>query len=322
LFFCRNARLAWGRVDAIRRFATQAEKQRPFPRRQELPAGSFVEGVPVRRSRKFVVSHGWESQVHPSPSGSKMVRLAQALDALGAVEDDVVFFDFLSNPQEAKMGQVYEEGEPWAGAPARSAIATPYFEHHKISFIPGRTDREQAQFRYAMWDMGRLYAYQQCEVIVLPALDPPDTFPGGQVWGMVNSTPYEFRGWCCSEFATALQSGRIANMGDPEVQRVLESRPWPQTAQEYEQMMRYTRHREPASADPSSPDALEFNEELGVDFTSKGDRQVVLQNFFKVTFDPQASVPLLREAAEEARRRLAARSDGVAAQRDSLGFTL
>lgn len=300
-FFCAGARLAWVFVRAIRHFAAQAG--RPFPRRQELPAGTFVEGVPPRDRRKFVASHGWESEVHPSPSGTKMARLVQALDALGAVEDDVVFFDFLSNPQEAKMGWKYDEGEPWEGAPKRSASAEPYFEHNRVSFISGRTEQEKASFSYAMWDMGRLYAYQKCEVIVLPAIDSPDSFPGGEVWGMVNATPYEHRGWCCSEFATALKNQRIVNLGDPEVQRVLKSREWPRTAFDYERMMHYTWHRGKVSTDEDNPDGLEFDEELGVDFTSKGDRHVVLQNFFKMSFDPQAYAPMLRQAAEEARTR-------------------
>ena len=55
-----------------------------------------------------------------------------------------------------------------------------------------------------MWDMGRLYSYQECEVIVLPTLadqlqpsrdEVCFSFPGGDVWGDINNRPYKNRGW-------------------------------------------------------------------------------------------------------------------------------
>ena len=64
-----------------------------------LTAGGFVIGAPSDGRRKFVVSHGWESEVHPSPSGGKMRRLADALTVLEADDEDLVFFDFCSNSQ-------------------------------------------------------------------------------------------------------------------------------------------------------------------------------------------------------------------------------
>ena len=110
---------------------------------------------------------------------------------------------------------------------------------------------------------------------------------------------------CCSEFATALANGRIVNLNDPDVRRIHESRAWPTTASEYETMMQYTRRDH---AEQNAREGLIYNENLGVDFTSKGDRQVVLHNFFKATFDPQAFSqafsPLAREAADTAPNRL------------------
>ena len=131
------------------------------------------------------------------------------------------------------MGRVYAAGQPFPGAPPRSASAEEYFSHNNVAFISGRTAEEDAAFTYAMWDMGRLYAYEGCEIVVLPELSPKSSYPGSpDDWGMENVTPYEFRGWCCSEFATALASSpdgdprsRIVNFGDRAVQRVFESRP-------------------------------------------------------------------------------------------------
>lgn len=296
--FCASARIAWLRVATVKAFA---ERPGPFPRRQELPAGGYVVGAPPSGSRKFVVSHGWESEVHPSPSGYKMQRLAEILVAAEASDDDCVFFDFCSNAQEAKMGRVYGADEPFVGAPPRSATAEAYFQHNGVAFISGRTHTEDAAFRYAMWDMGRLYAYQECEIIIIPDLLPLASFPAqssptsmasghADAWGVENSTPYEFRGWCCSEFATALASSpdprkRIKNYDDPSVQRVLKSRPWPTTVPEYAAMMKHTRRDDP---EENAKLGLVFDPKLGVDFTAKGDRLVVKYNFFKMTFDPQA----------------------------------
>ena len=52
-----------------------------------------------------------------------------------AADDDVVFFDFLSKTQEAKMGQVFAQNQPWEGARARSATADEYFTRNKVAFI-------------------------------------------------------------------------------------------------------------------------------------------------------------------------------------------
>merc|ERR1712137_1085293 len=111
-----------------------------------------------------------------------------------------------------------------------------------------------------------------------------ENFPDGERWGAVNRALYQHRGWCCSEFATALWSHRIVNFSEPEVQTVLKSRKWPATAEDYIDMMKYTRGED---EELNRREGLTYSKELGVDFTSKGDRQVVLQNFFKVTFDPQ-----------------------------------
>lgn len=91
--YCTMACIAWLKVATVKRFA---QRPGPFPRRQELPAGSFVVGAPPRARRKFVVSHGWESEVHPSPSGRQMQQLAEVLSTSGAHDDDCVFFEHVA----------------------------------------------------------------------------------------------------------------------------------------------------------------------------------------------------------------------------------
>ena len=75
-----------------------------------------------------------------------------------------------------------------------------------------RNVHETRQFRFAMCEMSRMYAFKHCEVIVLPTHDadgqPFDSVAitgtvtdvdGNSVdmsaWGRVNLTPYEGRGW-------------------------------------------------------------------------------------------------------------------------------
>ena len=58
----------------------------------------------------------------------RTLRLGDALQKLEAEGDDVVFLDFMSLPQEDKMGRLMEANFPWPGAPKRSAAADAYFE--------------------------------------------------------------------------------------------------------------------------------------------------------------------------------------------------
>merc|ERR1712232_1185067 len=97
----------------------------------DLHNHGFIVGEPSRSVRKFVVSHGWETEVHPCPSGQKLNDLVAALERLDAKDDDVVFLDWCSIFQEAKMGKYYYVDQPWVGAPPRSASAWPYFKAHR-----------------------------------------------------------------------------------------------------------------------------------------------------------------------------------------------
>ena len=67
-------------------------------------ATSSNKGAPPAFARKFVVSHAWASEFHPSPTGQTMRFLAAELDRLNADDDDCVFLECVSeasNPVES-----------------------------------------------------------------------------------------------------------------------------------------------------------------------------------------------------------------------------
>ena len=261
--FCMNAGIAWPKVGYLRELVSRGG---PFPRRQDLPTGRYTVGAPA--GRKFVVSHGWEAEIHPSPSGSKLVLLAEVLTRLGAKDEDHVFFDYLSVPQGARCLSDDAYYRLNGGTP-------PVVEYDTTWYLQaGRNPDETLGFKFAMWDMGRLYAYDECEVIVLPRPHPTDgapvCFPGGPgKWGRVKETAYEQSGWCCAEYSIARFCGRIANRDDEAVREVEQSRRhcdgWPTSVAEYKAMM-------------------DEDSEFPVFFTDKGDRAVVAYNFFKMAF--------------------------------------
>ena len=99
--FESHFRQAWLKVSYVR---YRAVKGGPFPRRQDLRAGSHIKGAPPAFARKFVVSHAWASEFHPSPTGQTMRFLAAELDRLNADDDDCVFLECVSeasNPVES-----------------------------------------------------------------------------------------------------------------------------------------------------------------------------------------------------------------------------
>jgi len=247
LQYCESSELVWLRVDYIKWLVKLGG---PFPRRQDLHIGGCMPGVPP--GRLFVVSYAWASVYHPSPSGLKMVQLLTTLLKLGAKANDGVFFDYCSLPQVAHP--VPEE----------------YFAHIGNSSTKqvGRTPHEERTFAVVINDMSRLYAFERCEVIVLPTVEPPERFPSGaKSWGPASTFQYVDRGWPCSEYAIARSCQRIANTSDPLVQAVERARAWPTTVDEYDRLM-----------DP--------NAERPVFFRDPRDSGVVRLLFFKHTFGP------------------------------------
>ena len=137
-----------------------------------------------------------------------------------------------------------------------------------------KTAAEKQQFGRALTEMSRVYVFKECEVIVLPGREDPKNFPGGpDAWGLARAPEdtlgnYERRGWCMSEYATARAAGTIVNGDDPAVRRLEEVRATPTTLQEYQGMM----------------EAMEADGTYSVEFTSKGDREVVTQIFFRMAY--------------------------------------
>jgi len=191
-----------------------------FPRRQELPRGSIFEGMPPEERRRFAVSHGWACERHPTPSTQRIQRLAQALEVAGADDDDAVFLDYASLFQNALFGSPLPE----CPLPQRN-----------------RTAKESKCFRTALFEMPRMFAFGGVKVIVLPQLEHWQAFPASlhssqcelsALWGWINDGPYHNRGWCAVLVCT--QGGKIiANLDDPDVLLVLNTRAWPQNVAEY-----------------------------------------------------------------------------------------
>lgn len=86
----REAKVAFLRPGYIRQLAS---RHGPFPRRQDLKPEGLHDGT-LPPGRIFSLSHGWGSEMHPSPSGKTLQRLVEKLDLLNAHdEDDGVFFE-------------------------------------------------------------------------------------------------------------------------------------------------------------------------------------------------------------------------------------
>ena len=89
---CYEVQLRWVKVGYIK---TLASRGGPFPRQQDLNPDGFHLSLPP--GRKFSLSHGWVSEMHPCPSGAKLRRLVTQLESVGADDErDGVFLDYCS----------------------------------------------------------------------------------------------------------------------------------------------------------------------------------------------------------------------------------
>uniref|UniRef100_A0A0G4HJY9 EF-hand domain-containing protein n=1 Tax=Chromera velia CCMP2878 TaxID=1169474 RepID=A0A0G4HJY9_9ALVE len=254
-----QGQIAWLKVSFVRKLASLNS---PFPRRQELPEGTYFVGVPPEN--RFVVSHCWASEGHPSPSGTKMRLLWEELQKVGAHDDDGVFLDFCSLPQKARD----VPAEYLRALDPKTCDSFGPVKEGKVQLVE-RTRQEIRRFHAALWEMSRLYSYMDCKVIVLPLLEDSSEFPGGgEAWGRVSTTPYVQRGWCITEFSMARLLGRIVNLESESVQELLRLREWPQSVDEYSKL-------------------LHSND---VKFTNKADLAPVLLNFYRVCFGPSHSL--------------------------------
>ena len=167
---CSEGDIAWVKATYLKELqrAMPTDGGRPFPRRQDLDQSKLFTGEPPKR-KAIVVSHGWDTAFHISPSGEKLDLLVKALERVGAMtDDDGVFIDFCSLPQAA-----------------HASMPSIYFEHNGINRpktiskdgpYADKSALEEKQFNYAMWDMSRMYAYS--DVIVLPEPTDITKFPG------------------------------------------------------------------------------------------------------------------------------------------------
>ena len=200
---CERGEIAWLKVWYIHKLA---KKGGPFPRRQDLDPTGFVVGYTA--GRKFVMTYAWATEYHPSPDGKKMKELSVALKEHGAKDKDVVFVDYCS---------LYQ---------AQRGVPAIYFENCKVaSPQKQRTPGQDSCFMCALQEMSRIFSFVECEILVLPSCNMDEN--AWTSWGMVNTRPYELRGWPCSEFAIARANDRIINMKDPQVQHIENFREWP-----------------------------------------------------------------------------------------------
>ena len=78
----------------------------PFPRQQDIPPDAVHVGLPP--GRKFSLSHGWSSEMHPCPSGAKLKRLPLA--EVASVE--VAWNELLGRPAEVAWRLCMSDGPP------------------------------------------------------------------------------------------------------------------------------------------------------------------------------------------------------------------
>ena len=110
-------------------------------------------------------------------------------------------------------------------------------------------------------------------------------------WHTVDCAKYPCRGWPVAEYSCARVSGTISNGTDPDVVAVEQRRDWPNTFEEYQQLMRRKRP----------------NGEPEICFTGKGDRDVVAHIFFRMAYSisgnrrvQRSRIVLKRKASEAA----------------------
>ncbi len=282
---CKVANFRWVLVSFVHALA---ERGGPAPRRQEMPPGTYTDGAVPPGRTPWVVSYGWASVEHFSPSGAKMCELSAALRERGAADDDVVFLDHMSLWQRGRT-------LPQAYAVANGAV------ERMVDYRYGRvtqgdmTKTQEKEMRFALYESTRLYAFaggvlptgervRGCRVLVLPNVEPPESFPEhGELvlrtntfchpprrelesaWGFCKSLSYHEGGWTCAEYSVARKNGTIANADDPEVARVEAARAWPDDVTAYAEMM-------------------DEESDAPVAFTKRGDREAVRFNFFKYVY--------------------------------------
>ena len=145
-FSCDHAQIGWVAVRFVREWVHTMPHASPFPRRQELPRGSYHVGAPPRGVRCYVLSHAWASSNHPSPSGSKYRLVTQALDADGAADEDVIFLECVCMHMHACM---HANPDPDPVNPDPDPDPDPDPNSYASLFQPGRLKRSEPPLAWA-----------------------------------------------------------------------------------------------------------------------------------------------------------------------------
>jgi hypothetical protein len=125
---------------------------------QDLHPDTVHVGLPP--GRKFSLSHGWSTEMHPDPSGSKMARLAAKLVELDADDEmDGVFVDYCSCAHvqnQTSCRQVLQLMillAPTVPQKAFEKIPDIYFKATNAQKpMQDRTPAQRIQFNIAMWE--------------------------------------------------------------------------------------------------------------------------------------------------------------------------
>ena len=92
--------LRWLKISYLKKLAKDGGM---LPRQQDLKHGGYHIGTPHAGGRKFSLSHGWASQIHPSPDGGKIKRLLEVLARYGADDErDGVFIEWVKSAVEPR----------------------------------------------------------------------------------------------------------------------------------------------------------------------------------------------------------------------------
>ena len=97
---CKEVQLRWLKISYLKKLAKDGGM---LPRQQDLKHGGYHIGTPPAGGRKFSLSHGWASQIHPSPDGGKIKRLLEVLARYGADDErDGVFIEWVKSAVEPR----------------------------------------------------------------------------------------------------------------------------------------------------------------------------------------------------------------------------
>lgn len=186
----------------------QDDMCKPLLRRQDVPRHHVVHGVQVRgmwtdgpnsAQNVYAVSHAWLSTEHPDPGALHLEALVEDLSWLGAVDKDLVFFDYCSLPQVNLLHPDYKGGE------ANGNLSS---DHEAL-----RTPNQHMQYHTAMRYMDILFSSPHIKVVVMPEIFDMSKFTEAKGKPITHSTAsYLERGWCGLEFTAAASAGSICSL--------------------------------------------------------------------------------------------------------------